>query len=90
MLVAGASVDAGLPTAADLTAHLRTELSHRVPWSGRLLALVDGLRGRTTSVSDPSSDSYEEIFWWLKTILDHDPFCRSLGLDPDGFKVEYS
>lgn len=90
VLGAGASVDAGLPTAAQLTAHLRAELSARLPWSQRLVALVDALRGRTASLSNSPPDSYEEIFWWLRTILDNRHFCEMLGVDRENYKIEYS
>ena len=64
LLGAGASKDAGLPLAAELTHALRAKLVERAPKSRAVLEAIDPLCAHRDDMSQP--DDYEEIFWWLQ------------------------
>ena len=80
VLGAGASRDAQLPLADDLTRHWRGELVKRVEGAASLLEAID--RVREPDDDGRLADDYEQIFWWLQTLWEHRLLRRSLGIDP--------
>lgn len=77
VLGAGASKDAGLPLARELTATLREQLVGRIPGFTEVLEAVDRL-------STSATDDYEQLFWWLRTLLDKARLRDLVGLVPRG------
>jgi hypothetical protein len=86
VLGAGASVDAGLPTAAELTLHLQSESVKRVPAAGAVLDAIDRMRPRDAGAHDVPANDYEAVFWWLRTLLDREALRPLLGIDPRSYK----
>ena len=84
LLGAGASRDAQLPLAAEVTRHWRSELCRRVEGAERLLVDIDRLR--TRDHSGTVEDDYEEIFWWLQTLSERKPLRELMGIDSAAYE----
>jgi len=88
VLGAGASVDAGLPTAAELTVHLQNEWVKRVPAAATVLEAINRVRRHATWSSDVPALDYEAVFWWLRTLIDHEALRPLAGLDRRSYDKE--
>lgn len=86
VLGAGASTDAGLPLAADLTRALVAGLLERVPSARPVIEAIDrigdlGLLRPDAHATDRPSGDYESLFSCLRTLLDQPALRRTLGID---------
>lgn len=88
VLGAGASADAELPLAPELTRHWRGELLERIPRSASILRVIDGVRQHNEH--GRIGDDYEEIFWWLQTLFERPSLRKPLGIDPAVYADVYS